>query len=227
MTQVDRDEVGTLEEDFKALRTEYEKYFAGVERLEPLKERDRVKTALRRLSTVRTPNTAFKYRLNTLQASMITYENYWNRITRQIEEGTYHRDLFRLAHKQMFADAAAAAKQAESAAPGNGGAREPVASGTPAPAAATPTPARAQPAAAPAGAGTNANAAYPAALRNLYDAFVKARAETGDQRPLTIDSLATTVKKQMVAIKEKFKCERVEFTVAVKDGKAILKAIPR
>jgi hypothetical protein len=202
---VESDEVGSLEGDFKALRTEYEKYFAGVERLEPLKERDRVKSTLRRLMTVRTPNTAHRYRLQTLQASMITYESYWNRITRQIEEGTYHRDLFKLAHKQQTLAASAEPRVA-----------------APAP--------QAQPAAAvspPAAAPANAGAVYPEALRSLHNALVKARAETGDTRPLTIDSLAATLKKQMSTIKEKFKCERVEFTVTVKDGKAVLKAIPR
>ena len=206
MSPADSEELSSLEEDFKTLRTAYEKYFAGVERLEPLKERDRVKSTLRRLMTVRTPNTAHRYRLQTLQASLITYESYWNRITRQIEEGTYHRDLFRLAHKQEPAGQEPAAMPA----PDTGGITDKLAS-----------------TAAPGSKKGSSGVVFPEALRTLYEAFVKARTETGDTRPVTIDALAATVKKQMATIKEKYKCERVEFTVAVKDGKAILKAIPR
>lgn len=217
MSPADQDELASLEEDFKALRTEYEKYFAGVERIEPLKDRDRVKTTLRRLTTTRTPNTAMRYRLQTLQASMITYESYWNRITRQIEEGTYHRDLFRLAHKQQLAGEQAPAAKAPTPAE-----TRPAAA---APGAATPTPVAAARPQAPTTAAPPT--VYPEALRTLHTAFAKARAETGDPRPVSIDSLAATVKKQIAAIKERYKCERVEFSVAVKDGKAILKATPK
>ncbi|MBI5509321.1 MAG: hypothetical protein HY903_11265 [Deltaproteobacteria bacterium] len=201
MSAPQQDEVQGLEEAFKKLRTGYEKYFAGVERLEPLKERDHVRTTLRRLMTVRSANTAYRYRLQSLQASLVTYESYWNRITKQIEEGTYRRDLLRLERKlsQTPEDQPPAA---------------------PAP---PPSPTAAAPAAAP----TADLSRYPAALQSLYTAFVAARSETGDTRPLSIETMAATVKKQMAAIKEKYKCERVEFTVAVKDGKAILKAIPR
>ena len=203
MSPAERDDLAGLEEEFKLLRTAYEKYFAGVERVEPLKDRDQVKVALRRMMTARTPNTATRYRLQTLQASLITYESYWNRVARQIEEGTYHRDVFRLERKMALE---APPKERAAAAPADASGADPKAAGAPLP----PAP-----------------STYPESLRRLHESFVRARAEVGDPRPITIEALAGTVRKQMQAIKEKFKCERVEFAVALKDGRVILKATPR
>jgi len=216
------DDLDRLDETFKELRTAYEKYFAGVERAEPAKARDTFKSTLRRLTGERSVNTAVRYRLQSLQASLITYENYWNRITRQIEEGTYKRDLFRLERKQALGEAVAPEPKVDRPVETHGE----VASSAPAavPPASLPTP---LPRPASAVAPAAPPAAYPEALRKLYDAFVAARSSTGDTKPLSIDALAQTVRKQMAVIKDKYQCERVEFTVAVKDGRAILKATPR
>ena len=90
------DEVQTLSESVKKLRQEYDKYFMGLERLEPLKARDEVKKTMRRLmSESLNKGTAKRFKLQSLQASLISYEAHWNRITRQIEEGTFKRDKLR------------------------------------------------------------------------------------------------------------------------------------
>jgi hypothetical protein len=184
------DELDRLEEDFKKLRIEYEKYFAGVERLEPTKDRDAFKKRLRDLMTTRTPNTARRFRMQGLQATLVTHEQYWTRITRQIEEGTYRRD-------KMRAEKLAAAEDA-----------------------APPPPKPAAPAPAPAAPG----AANP--LAALHAEYTTARKSLG-QAELSLDALARTVAKQTAEIKAKYKCETVEFKVAVKDGKVILRALPK
>ncbi|HET6345594.1 MAG TPA: hypothetical protein VFH51_11730, partial [Myxococcota bacterium] len=66
-----------LAEDMKKLRQEYDKYFMGLERMEPQKMRDSVKKTLRRLMSETHNNTAYKFRLQTLQASMVTHEAHW------------------------------------------------------------------------------------------------------------------------------------------------------
>ena len=138
--------VDRLEESIKKLRTAYEKYFAGIERIPPLKDRTDIKRDLRRLVTSGTHNTAVRFRINSLQSTLVTYEQYWDRITRRIEEGTFHRDQFRLKRKT---EAAAEEKPAEA---------------KPADA----KPAEAKPAAA-------AKKEYPESLRKLHDAFNQAR----------------------------------------------------
>jgi len=190
------DELDKLDEAFKTLRVAYEKYFAGVDKLEPAKDRDKFRMTLRRLMTERTSNTARRYRLQSLQASLITYENYWNRLCRQIEDGTFKRDKWRV--KVRFGDAP----------------DEEIVANVPADKA-TPT--------APA----LSAAQYPASLVKLHEAYVRARESVGDTRPVPMDVLAATVKKQIETLRERYGAATVEFKVAVKDGRAILKAVPK
>jgi hypothetical protein len=196
----DRDAISRLEEAVKRLRTAYEKYFAGIDRIPPLKDREDLKRDLRRLVASGTRNTALRFRINALQASMITYEAYWDRITRRIEEGTYHRDQLRMQRKSAPAAEPAPKSDAETK-PATAADRKP-----------TPT---------------SAQREYPDSLRRLHQAFNDARRQSGEARPISLDLLAATVKKHMAMIKQRTHCERVEFKVTVKDGKAILKAIPK
>ena len=180
-------EIDRLDEELKKLRVAYEKYFAGVERIEPLRERDAFKKALRRAMTEEpTRNTALRFRLQTLQASLITYESYWNRVARKIEEGTYHR-----------------------------GPRVTRSTESPPPAGANQT------------RRDGGASRQKKAVEKLYEALLAARAKVGDTRPLTIEAVEKMVRKQAAAIKERYRCERVDFRVAIKDNRVVLKAVPR
>ena len=57
-------------------------------------ERNALHNLLQNLRKTKTRNTALRFRLNQLIARMNTYETYWTRISRQMEDGTYHRDIF-------------------------------------------------------------------------------------------------------------------------------------
>jgi hypothetical protein len=218
--QAQDDELEKVDEAIKELRVMYEKYFAGVERIEPLKHRDDVKKMLRRLGGEQMKNTARRFRLQTLQATLITFEQHWNRITRQIEEGTFKRDKVRAEKllakppktKELSPEAQAEAAIAEAhkakAAPA---AKAPAPAPTKAPAAASP--------AVPAAGGDE--------LKKLHEIYVKTRRDLGDQAAVPLDAFAATVAKQTAAIKSQYKCQNVDFKVAVKDGKAILKATPK
>lgn len=86
-----------VEVRLERLRALYEQYFQGVERLEPTvpaKELDRRIRALRKAQpTVR--NTALRFRFQTVWQRYTTFQTYWRRVARQIEEGTYRRDLMK------------------------------------------------------------------------------------------------------------------------------------
>lgn len=387
------DEAAALADAVQKLRISYEQYFAGVERFEPLKERDKVKKELRRLMTARSNNTAFRFRVQTTQATLVTFENHWDRIVRQIEEGTFKRDKLRAQRQQALRDATADVdlieddvhdlsddfeeitelEDRESAvadllskgmarAPGAtratgstgatatmanaptvptmgasgasaagkppaprpvgsslftasddleelvakpfGGAGASNASGSPrspteptaprsptgttgpnaprspmeptaprspivatgpnaptattaprspsgptAPTASTAATAPSSPAAPTAprsptapttttaprpSTGTTVPtvaAAKPAAagddLKKLHEAFTSARSKTGESKPISMETLAETVRKQTAAVKAQLGCNDVEFKVAIKDGKAVLKAVPK
>jgi len=65
-------------------------------------------------------------------------------------------------------------------------------------------------------------------MRALYDAYVDAKRRCKeDTSKLTYDALAKTVAKQIPEIMSKYKAKTVEFKVVIKEGKAILKAVPK
>lgn len=89
-------EIEALENELEELRVAYEKYFLGVERKIPDKKHEEVARKIRTMAETFTPNTALRFRLQNLKAKLISYEYYWKRVLREIEEGTYHRHLYRM-----------------------------------------------------------------------------------------------------------------------------------
>jgi len=79
----------------KRLKALYEQWFQGVERIEPQVPRKDLDRLFQRLNKEKPRNTAARFKLQQLQARYNVYASYWQRIARQIEEGTYERDLRR------------------------------------------------------------------------------------------------------------------------------------
>ena len=208
------DQCKELEEDLEELKARYEQYFLGIERREPARERGEMKRRVEKLKESFTRNTGLKFRLQTLYARFLSYERMWVRSTREKESGTYRRDLFK-ARLHRKADVAASPAPPVPASASAGGAQAGV---TPAPRAAAAAPAR--PAAF---TGTS-----EPELRALYSAYVDAKKRCSeDVSKLSYDSLARSVQKQVPELMAKFKARAIEFRIEVKDGKAVLKAIPR
>ena len=79
----------------KRLRALYDQWFAGIERIEPQQQRKELDTLLNTLKREQVRNTALRFRLQQVVQRYTTYNTYWRRIARQIEEGTYKRDVIR------------------------------------------------------------------------------------------------------------------------------------
>ncbi|MDI7266931.1 MAG: hypothetical protein QME96_02925, partial [Myxococcota bacterium] len=88
-------QVEDLEKKLERLRALYEQYFTGIERLEPSMQRKALERKIADLRKNRVRNTALRFRLQTLVQRYTTLLTYWIRVCRQIEEGTYKRDLLR------------------------------------------------------------------------------------------------------------------------------------
>lgn len=84
-----------IEAKMQRLRTAYEQYFVGVERMPPTSMRKDVFTLVLRVENLYIQNTAQKFRSRSLIQRFNSYKTYWTRIERQIEEGTYQRDINR------------------------------------------------------------------------------------------------------------------------------------
>lgn len=85
--------ISELELRLDRLRALYEQYFMGFEKLEPQIQRKDVDRRFQILRKVNLRNTALRFRLNVAVQKYSTYQTYWVRICRQIEEGTYKRHV--------------------------------------------------------------------------------------------------------------------------------------
>jgi len=82
------------------LRSLYDQWFQGLERLEPTVARKEVDRRIYLLRRAQPRNTALRFRFQQVIQKYTTYTAYWQRVARQIEEGTYRRDVLRARRKR-------------------------------------------------------------------------------------------------------------------------------
>ena len=84
-----------LETRLFQLKIVYEKYFNGLEKLEPSRERDDLRRMVRELERERYIATVMRYRYNTLKARFTSIDVYIQRNLVMIERGTHPKFRFR------------------------------------------------------------------------------------------------------------------------------------
>lgn len=226
-------ELNRFDNEVDKLKVVFEQYFVGVEKKPPTDRMEALQKELRqKILGVRSTNTAYKFKRQTVEQKFVTLKNYWDRVLKEIEEGTYVRVRKRaelherqkaaaaeeMARRRVINEAVKAGKPVSEALKefeaGRGMGQPPAGS-------------------APAGAKTGAQAQRPAAARpaaspidQLHEVYMSARQKTGEG---AVDRAAfqAMIQKQIPAIKEKFNCRTVEFKVVVENGKTKLKAIPK
>ncbi|MDB4968007.1 MAG: hypothetical protein JWN44_3696 [Myxococcales bacterium] len=75
------------------LKTLYEQYFMGIEKMEPQVARKEVTRVMLTLQQQYIRNTALRFKFNTMLQKWNIYITYWNRVLREIENGTYVKHL--------------------------------------------------------------------------------------------------------------------------------------
>lgn len=194
------EQIRLLEGKLTDLKVEYDKYFAGVEKIEPTRLKAEVQKIVRRLSTLYVNNTAIRFKKDNIIAQYNSYNQYWNRILRQIEEGTYVRDVF----KADYRDKVKSMNSQAGRSPSEGG-------GTPGGRASRP----------PGGS-------EPREFEGVFTSLLKTKEKLGESTAnIDYKVLSSNLKKQSDAIKKKYNVSRVDFAVEEKDGKAIIKALPK
>ena len=93
-----------LDNEIGRLRALYEQYFQGLERVPPVRLRERLDRQVRQLRRDQPKNTAMRFKYQTIFQRWITFSQYWDRISRRIEEGTYARDLRRARQRRERAE---------------------------------------------------------------------------------------------------------------------------
>lgn len=94
------EDLDALDEAMSELQVLYEKYFLGLDRRPPDQQRRKVSEKMRLLKTTLVKNTGLKFRVQTMFAKLISFERMWDRTLREIEDGTYKRDLFKAKLRQ-------------------------------------------------------------------------------------------------------------------------------
>ena len=214
-------ELAEMAQTLERLRVHYQSYFMGLEKLPPNVMREQLERRVRHteLNDVRRAN--LKFRWNSLVQKYRTYDVYWDRVMREIEEGRFDRDMFarsrgmapgdepegkaarRRTHR-LRAEAAPMTPRPQSAGP------EP----EPAPGPSLERPAHAEP--PPPAADVDAD---------LFRAYLKARLEVGmGVEGITESAFKAGLEKQRRIQKDRLGTEAVRFEVSVKDGKVVLLA---
>jgi hypothetical protein len=107
--------VGELELAVDRVRSLYEQYFMGIEKLEPLVPRKDLDRRIHFLRKEQIRNTAQRFRFQMIIQRYNTYQTHWQRVCREIENGTYKRHVIRA--QQRFGEGTAAQRRRESSRP--------------------------------------------------------------------------------------------------------------
>lgn len=88
-------ELEELDSRLERLRVKYEQYFTGIEKMVPWVQRKDVDRRFQLMHREQIRSSGQRFRFNTLVQRFTTYQTYWGRILRRIEEGTLKRDVLR------------------------------------------------------------------------------------------------------------------------------------
>lgn len=192
-----KEDIDLLEHKLARLKVEYEQYFQKIVKREPVKLRDEVEKIVLAYSNKNISNTSLKFKYNSLVSRFNTYRQYWTRVVRAIEEGTYYRQ----------AEGAGAEQSELSGNHGNG--RQ--------------TAAQAQANGRQGTQGPRDQAIVE--LYNSYVEARKACNEPVEG--LTYEALARTIDQYKKKVEEQYKTTDVDLKVSVKDGKTRLVITPK
>lgn len=188
-----------LEQRMFVLKIDYEKYFSGIERIEPLRERDDIKRLVRDLLESQINNGTLRFRFQTLRARFQSLELYWTRNLVLIERGTHPKMKFRADAKDRARAAATPAAEPSLSAEQQEVLRK----------------------------RQEALEREDRAYKLVYDKYMEARTQCGQSTDIGFDAVRDALKKQVRQIKANFQCESVKFRIIVEEGKAKVKAVPQ
>jgi hypothetical protein len=97
-------ECDAFEEEVAALKVAYEQFFMGLEKKPPLRQHEELKKRLNHFRARPHRAVAVKFRVGSLHQKFQTYERLWERTLKEIENGTYTRDVMRVRKKLQAAE---------------------------------------------------------------------------------------------------------------------------
>ena len=87
--------IGEMEKKIDRLRSLYESFFMGMERTPPNTPRREMNRMMLEMQQVTISNSSLRFRFQSLSQKWVLLITYWNRTMREIEAGTFRRDMAR------------------------------------------------------------------------------------------------------------------------------------
>jgi hypothetical protein len=89
------EDLRVIENKLNMLKLDYERYFLGTRPREPVILRQEMQKFFTQWANMPIQNTAMRFRFNSLNSRYQAMKRQWDGILRQMEAGTYKRDLFK------------------------------------------------------------------------------------------------------------------------------------
>lgn len=243
--------LGEMEKKLDRLHSMYEAFFMGMERIPPNTLRHEMNRLMLEMQQAAISNSALRFRFQALSQKWVLQITYWNRTMREIEAGTFHRDMART--QRHLAERGGAITEEEAVALGIPKSRvkafvtrqqrqiakkeladsmktEPAEKSNPVPTRSgpPPIPASARPSPAPV-------EKPPASLPGLsdkefesaYQHYLSAHRELGiEAQAVPMEKMRSRLHRQLPKILDEQRCEKVRLEIAVEDGKVRMRAWP-
>jgi Asp-tRNA(Asn)/Glu-tRNA(Gln) amidotransferase C subunit len=227
-----KEQLDDLDGQIEEIRRRFDMYFQGSkeQRTPPQTAQAQVGGVLRRLreDDSHTWNTQDRFRLNQIHARFISMERMWARGMQKVEAGTSKRDKLKLELRNKKASPppkTQARPGLDDDLPGFDVDFSENSVTAPKPLATSQTPQPRAPAAPPRESGVSGMSEQR--LQQLYQIYMQAKKNTGESSSLTLDGLRGQLAKQMPVLQQKHSGKGIDFKVVLKDGKAMLKAVPK
>jgi hypothetical protein len=198
--QVQDDELDKLEEDIRKLKSKYDQFFMGIQKVPPQHDRRNVEIMIYEIGKQKMRDNGRRFRYNTLLSRYNQYRELWGRKIREREEGPMD-----------FRRRAAALAEPSPPPPPPSEAKRPAARVT---SAGGESYVKVAP-------GTNGDE-----VRKLYDQLQAEHSKLGKSSPISLEQLGQMVEKQSEVVRTRYNVTAVAFRVETVDGKVKLKAKP-
>ncbi len=212
-------EITALDQDIERLKTSYEQYFRGIEKLEPQRLRKEVQRRILTTNPNHAETSVDKFRFRTLAQRFASYASYWDRMLAMIEDGTFRRDRVR----SPQADHPVLRRRLQRMGDHSDSPPREVAKAENE----RDTPTERRIAAGDDSAPSPSASRDNSGLRELFEEYKSARRAVGDSPDtLTLESFERSIEKSRAAKLAKFGCDELDYQVKLRDGRVALVARP-
>ncbi len=94
-------DINEIEKKIEQLKIDYEKFFLGITNREPIVLKNQLIQLIKKHATTNFNNVMLSFKYKNLLARFLTYQEYWNRVLKLIEEGKNPKDYRKVYEKYI------------------------------------------------------------------------------------------------------------------------------